>query len=119
MKRAMLATLVLVLLPLTAAGHAAAATSKPTPTGTLTISTISGPVQDGATLSATGVTWTPSPCTTQGVCSRALTVSYSWRACRGTTCSQPSIPSDQPVVNTLLLGPGDVGRTIRVTETAT
>jgi hypothetical protein len=115
-KRALIAAIVLVVAaPLTTTGQAGAATSRPSPTGTLSIS---GSLQDGSTLSAQGVTWTPSPCH-NGVCSAVLTVAYAWQACVGTSCRPLSIPPNQGNLATALLGPRDVGRTAKVTETAT
>jgi hypothetical protein len=113
--RAVSLLLALVVVPFIGVAPAAATTTKPTPTATLAIS---GLLQDGSSLSAQGVTWTPAPCQ-QGVCSRALTVTYTWKACVGRTCGQPAIPANQHALNTMLLGPADVGRTIKVIETAT
>jgi hypothetical protein len=61
----------LLLLP------AAPAAAAPAPSGTLLVT---GTLQDGATLTAKGVSWTPAPCG-GGSCSKVLTVSYRWQAC--------------------------------------
>lgn len=88
----------------------------PTPSGQLSIS---GRLQDGSTLTAGGVTWTPAPCS-NGACSMGvMSVSYAWQACRGATCTNTALPTTQPYLATLLLQAGDVGARIKVTETAT
>jgi endo-alpha-1,4-polygalactosaminidase (GH114 family) len=88
----------------------------PTPSGQLSIS---GTLQDGSTLTAGGVTWTPAPCS-NGACSMGvMSVSYAWQACRRATCTNTALPTTQPYLATLLLQVGDVGARIKVTETAT
>lgn len=102
-------------LPARDASADPATSSAPRPSGTLTIT---GVEQDGSTLTAGGVTWTPAPCTASGVCSSALTVSYLWGACLGRRCGPLSEPDAEALVPTHLLGPGDVGKTIEVAATA-
>lgn len=95
---------------------AAKAPTKPVPSGTLTFS---GSLAVGSVLSVSGVTWAPQPCTGAGVCSVALTVSYVFTACSGTTCAAVSPPDVQPLVPQYQLGTAEAGKQIKVTETAT
>jgi Glycoside-hydrolase family GH114 len=87
---------------------AAALAAGPTPHGNLTLT---GTLQDGSTVTASGVTWTPAPGSYQSI-------AYSWSAC-ASTCAPLSTPVHQPYLASATLGPGDVGKKIRVVETAT
>lgn len=87
---------------------APAAAAGPTPSGKLTVK---GILRDGSTVTATGVTWTPVAGTVQSI-------SYAWSAC-STSCGATAIPTHQPYLPTLLLGPADAGKELRVIETAT
>lgn len=109
-RRAGLAALVLALV---AAGAQAGATAgpparRPRHHGRLTLA---GTLRDGSTVTATGVSWSVVPGALQSV-------SYSWSACTRAGCRALSVPPHQPYLPSVLLGPGDVGRRIRVTETA-
>lgn len=73
--------------------------------------TLSGTLRDGSTVTAMGVSWSAPAGALQSV-------SYSWSACGRARCRALSIPPHQPYVPSALLGPGDVGRRIRVRETA-
>lgn len=81
---------------------------KPRATGTLALR---GTFRDGSTIAATGVRW-------RAVAGSLQSVSYAWSACGRRRCTALSIPPHQPYLPTALLGPGDVGRRIRVRETA-
>ncbi len=86
-----------------------AAHAGPTPHGSLALS---GSLRDGSAITATGLDWTAAPGSLQSV-------SYAWSACRGSHCAQLSTPVHQPYLASVVLAPGDVGKRIRVTETAT
>ncbi len=81
----------------------------PTPHGKLTLS---GSFRDGATITATGLKWTPAPGSPQSV-------AYSWSACKGSHCTPLSTPVRQPYLPSVVLGPHDVGKRVRVQETVT
>ena len=98
----------LILVGVNLIAAAAALASGPTPSGKLTLT---GTLQDGSTVTASGVTWTPAPGSYQSI-------AYSWSAC-ASTCATLSTPVHQPYLASTTLGPGDVGKKIRVVETAT
>ena len=87
----------------------AASAAGPTPNGALTLS---GTLRDGSTITATGVTWTPSKGSVQSI-------SYSWSACSSSGCGALSTAVHQPYLDSVILGPGDVGKRIKVSERAT
>lgn len=62
-------------------------------------------------MTAAGVHWTAVPGSQQSV-------SYSWEACTTRRCAALSVPVHQPYLPSALLGPGDVGKDLRVSETA-
>ena len=81
---------------------------QPRHTGRLTLQ---GPLRDGSTVTAAGVHWTAVPGSQQSV-------SYSWEACTARRCAALSVPVHQPYLPSALLGPGDVGKHLRLSETA-
>jgi hypothetical protein len=95
-----------VLMAFGGAHAAAAARSapRPHPHGRLRLR---GALRDGAELVATGVRFTPVPGSLQSV-------SYAFSACTRRRCVALSIPPHQPYLPSALLGPGDVGKRIRV-----
>ena len=99
-------------VPAAVAARALAASAahgpRPRPSGRLALR---GALQDGATLTARGLHWKAAPRSLQSV-------SYAWSACSRTRCAALSIPPHQPYLPSALLGPGDVGKRIRVRETA-
>jgi hypothetical protein len=88
---------------------------KPVASGTLSFD---GSLTDGSVLSVSGVSWTPAPCTSSGVCSTSLNVFYSWHACSGTSCQGVKPAVVQPLLADYQLGPAEVGKRIKVTEKA-
>ncbi len=81
---------------------------QPRHTGRLTLQ---GRLRDGSTVTAAGVHWTAVPGSQQSV-------SYSWEACTARRCAALSVPVHQPYLPSALLGPDDVGKHLRVSETA-
>jgi hypothetical protein len=88
---------------------ALAAHAGPMPHGTLKLT---GTFRDGSTITAQGLSWHASPGSLQSV-------SYSWSACTRSRCARLSTPPQQPYLAGVTLGPGDVGKRIRVRESAT
>ncbi len=113
-----LATTLVLAVPtpvlLTAASASAEAGHAPIPSGSLAIS---GPLRNGSTLRVSGVTWTPAPCSAATGCSKVLTVSYAWQECAA-TCRPVRPAAVESLVPSYRLGPAEVGRRIKVTETA-
>lgn len=99
-----LAPTLIVLDPITAS---ATGSNKPTYTGTLTLS---GTVQDGSTLTASGLTWHAPSGTVE------MMVHYTFYSCSGSTCKPAN--RVQIYLPTYIPSGADVGRTIKVTVTA-
>jgi hypothetical protein len=102
-----------VVVTATNAGGSASSSSEATavvvalaPSNTVA-SAITGTAQDGQTLTASTGSWTGTP---------PLSYAYQWQSCNSTgeSCSNIS----EATGSTYVLGPGDVGTTLRVTVTA-
>ncbi len=87
---------------------ASSSAQRPHPHGHLTLK---GALRDGSEVRATGVRVTP-------VSGSLQSVSYAWSACTRSRCRALSIPPHQPYLPKALLGPGDVGKRIRLVVTA-
>jgi hypothetical protein len=103
-----------------AAGHdlsmAMASIGAPVPSGTLRVT---GSFRDGGTIAAAGLSWRPGQLPASD---RLLTfeVGYYWHACAGTSCRTAADTTVSPfAAQRYIVGHADVGRTLRLTETAT
>jgi hypothetical protein len=99
---------------------ASAASSVPPPLhrGTLRID---GTLRDGAAVAAAGLTWY-APRLPRGMTLLSFEVGYSWQSCApgGKTCRAAANSSATPfAARRYVAGTADVGRPLRVTETAT
>ena len=113
-----------VLAPLALSGAPPAATARtarlrpPVASGTLRID---GTLRDGATVAAAGVTWRHAAIP-PGDRLLSFEVAYSWRHCRSRTgsCRPASDSTATPfAARRYVVGHGDTGRFLRLTETAT
>ena len=103
-----------------AAATASAAPSIPPPahTGTLLIT---GPFRDGATVTASGLTWR-APALPRGLKLVSFAVGYTWQSCApgGKQCRAAADSTATPyAARDYVPGPADAGRVLRITETAT
>jgi Glycoside-hydrolase family GH114 len=104
-----------------AAARAAAAASRPVPPpvhrGTLRIT---GPLRDGAVVTAAGLAWHP-PRLPRGMTLLSFEVAYTWQSCAGTGnhCRTAADSTATPfAAQRYRAGHADTGRRLRVTETA-
>ncbi len=102
------------------AARAAAAVSIPAPVhhGALRIT---GPFRDGATVAAAGLAWR-APALPRGLKLVSFAVGYSWQSCApgGKQCRAAADSTATPyAARDYVIGRGDAGRVLRVTETAT
>ena len=103
-----------------AAGARAVAASIPAPVhrGALRIS---GPLRDGATVAAAGLSW-HAPALPHGLTLVSFAVGYAWQSCAagGKQCRTAADSTATPyAARDYVVGHADTGRVLRVTETAT
>jgi Glycoside-hydrolase family GH114 len=102
---------------ISAAASAASSIPAPTHRGTLRIS---GEFRDGATVAATGLTWS-KPRLPHGLTMLSFEVAYAWQSCApgGKACKAPADSTATPfAARDYVVGHADTGRLLRVTETA-
>ena len=117
----------LLLACLSPVARAGALTSMPAPPGQLPPPVshgtlrITGDLADGGTVMATGLSWRPSDLPS-GDTVLSFQVAYEWQACtsRGRGCAPAADSTATPFAATsYIVGHTDVGRYLRLTETAT
>jgi hypothetical protein len=105
-------------VPATAASATAATViPPPVPYGTLAIS---GPLRDGATVTAAGLSW-HVPRLPRGMTLLSFEVAYTWQSCApgGAGCRPAADSTATPyAAREYTAGHGDTGRVLRLTETA-
>jgi hypothetical protein len=102
---------------ISAAASAASSIPAPTHRGTLRIS---GEFRDGATVAATGLTWS-KPRLPHGLTMLSFEVAYAWQSCApgGKACQAAADSTATPfAARDYVVGHADTGRLLRVTETA-
>ena len=81
---------------------------------------ISGPLRDGATVAATGLSW-HAPRLPRGMTLLSFEVGYTWQSCApgGTGCRAAAGSTATPyAAREYVVGQADTGRVLRLTETA-
>jgi hypothetical protein len=104
-------------LPAVAAQSAAATTSIPAPTAQGRLS-ITGRLADGGAVRATGLVWRPGSLPRSEKL-LSFEVAYSWRACASRCVIAADSTATPFAAGRYLVGHGDTGKRLKVTETAT
>ena len=102
------------------ASAAASAGSRVPPPGHRGALRISGVLRDGATVTATGLSWY-APRLPRGMTLLSFEVAYSWQSCAssGQHCATGADSTATPfAARSYIVGHADTGRLVRVTETA-